>query len=94
MYAAINSSTLHGVFGAPITVEVHIGHGLPGFAVVGQPDEACRESRDRVRAALLCSGAERPVETELTEERGAVNRLGGNIPVRDEHPHRDREIGR
>lgn len=33
-----------------------MGIGLPGFTIVGQPDESCRESRDRVRAALLSSG--------------------------------------
>jgi magnesium chelatase family protein len=36
-------------------IEVHVGVGLPGFTIVGQPDESCRESRDRVRAALLSS---------------------------------------
>jgi len=34
--------------------------GLPGFTIVGLPDEACREARDRVRAALLSSGCEWP----------------------------------
>ncbi len=77
MYAAINSSTLHGVFGAPITVEVHIGHGLPGFAIVGQPDEACRESRDRVRAALLCAGIEWPNRRITVNLAGAAERRGG-----------------
>lgn len=60
MYAAVSSSTLVGINGRPITVEVHVGHGLPGFTVVGQPDEGCRESRDRVRAAMLSSGLEWP----------------------------------
>lgn len=60
MYAAVSSSTLVGIVGRPITVEVHVGHGLPGFTVVGQPDEGCRESRDRVRAAMLSSGLEWP----------------------------------
>lgn len=39
-----------------MTVEVHISGGLPGFTIVGLPDAAVRESRDRVRAALLSSG--------------------------------------
>lgn len=60
MYAAVSSSTLVGITGRPITVEVHVGHGLPGFTVVGQPDEGCREARDRVRAAMLSSGLEWP----------------------------------
>jgi len=47
---------LLGVRGSRVDVEVHAGIGLPGFTVVGQPDEVCRESRDRVRAALLSCG--------------------------------------
>jgi magnesium chelatase family protein len=35
---------------------VHLSTGIPGFAVIGQPDSACREARDRVRAAIQSSG--------------------------------------
>ncbi len=56
MLATIASATLLGVEGRPVSVEVHVSSGLPGFAVVGLPDAACREARDRVRAALLSSG--------------------------------------
>jgi magnesium chelatase family protein len=55
MLACISSATLHGVDGRPVSVEVHVSSGLPGFTVVGLPDAAVRESRDRVRAALLSS---------------------------------------
>lgn len=78
MYAAVSSSTLHGVFGAAITVEVHIGNGLPGFSIVGQPDEACRESRDRVRAALLCSGFEWPNRRITVNLSGDGEKKGGS----------------
>jgi magnesium chelatase family protein len=54
--ASVASSTLLGVEGRPVRVEVHVSNGLPGFTVVGMPDTTCRESRDRVRAALLSSG--------------------------------------
>jgi len=54
--ASIPSATLLGVRGRPVLVEVHVSNGLPGFTVVGLPDAACREARDRVRAALLSSG--------------------------------------
>jgi magnesium chelatase family protein len=60
MLATISSATLLGARGRPVTVEVHVTTGLPGFTVVGLPDETCRESRDRVRAALLSSGATWP----------------------------------
>lgn len=56
MLAKIRSATLQGIEGTPVRVEVHVTQGLPSFNVVGLPDEACRESRDRVRAALESSG--------------------------------------
>jgi magnesium chelatase family protein len=54
--AAVRSATLVGVDGQPVTVEVHVSAGLPGYHVVGLPDAAGRESRERVRAAVLSSG--------------------------------------
>jgi magnesium chelatase family protein len=54
--AGIESATLLGVEGRRVLVEVHVSNGIPGFTVVGLPDAACREARDRVRAALLSSG--------------------------------------
>lgn len=60
MFSSVRSATLTGIHGSPVAVEVHIGMGLPGFTIVGLPDEACREARDRVRAALLSSGCDWP----------------------------------
>lgn len=56
MFAAVPSAALLGAQGHRVTVEVHASTGLPGFTVVGLPDEVCREARDRVRAAVLSSG--------------------------------------
>jgi magnesium chelatase family protein len=53
--ASVHSATLTGTTGRPVVVEVHDSGGLPGFTIVGLPDTAVRESRDRVRAALLSS---------------------------------------
>lgn len=61
MLAIIPSATLLGAEGRPVSVEVHVSNGLPAFSVVGLPDEACRESRDRVRAAILSSGLTWPM---------------------------------
>jgi magnesium chelatase family protein len=58
--ASVRSATLTGVDGQVVTVEVHVSSGLPGYQVVGLPDAAVRESRERVRAALLSSGMEFP----------------------------------
>lgn len=44
----------------PVSVEVHLANGLPSFAIVGLPDTEVRESKDRVRAALLNAGFEFP----------------------------------
>ena len=62
MLASVRSATLVGVDGQPVTVEVHISNGLPAYTVVGLPDTAVRESRERVRAALLSSGAAWPMQ--------------------------------
>lgn len=56
----VPSATLVGVQGQPISVEVHVSTGLPSFSIVGLPDASCRESRDRVRAAILSSGLRWP----------------------------------
>ena len=61
MLACIPSATLLGVDGRSVSVEVHVSNGLPCFTVVGLPDAAVRESRDRVRAALLSSGLPWPL---------------------------------
>jgi magnesium chelatase family protein len=58
--ASVTSATLLGVDGRPVAVEVHVAQGLPSYHVVGLPDAAVRESRERVRAALLSSGFEWP----------------------------------
>lgn len=56
MLATVQSSTLLGIEAHPVTVEVHLGKGLPGFDIVGLPETAVRESRVRVRAAIENSG--------------------------------------
>lgn len=56
MFVSVPTANLLGAAGHEVRVEVHVGAGIPGFTVVGLPDEACRESRDRVRAAILSSG--------------------------------------
>jgi magnesium chelatase family protein len=56
LLATVHSATLVGVEGRPVTVEVHVANGLPGFRVVGLPDASCREARDRARAAMISSG--------------------------------------
>lgn len=60
MLATIPSGVVEGVEGIAVTVEVHQSAGLPSYSLAGLPDAACRESRDRVRAAILSSRLEWP----------------------------------
>src|SRR5690625_480406 len=58
--AVVHSCNLVGLQVQPINVEVHVGAGLPAFHIVGLPDTGIRESRERVRSAILSSGYEFP----------------------------------
>ncbi len=55
MFAATASATLVGVEPTSVSVEAHVSPGKPVFTLVGLPDTAIREARDRVRAAILGS---------------------------------------
>ncbi len=57
MLAKVNSCAVVGLQGALVSVEVDIGQGLPNMTVVGLPDTAVQEARERVRAAIKNSGA-------------------------------------
>src|SRR5258705_10605845 len=50
--ATVASLAPTGIDAPEVTVEVHLGPGLPAFHIVGLPDAEVREARDRVRAAL------------------------------------------
>jgi magnesium chelatase family protein len=58
--AVLASRALCGLDAHAVRVEAHLGPGLPSFNVVGLPDTEVRESRERVRAAILNSGFEFP----------------------------------
>src|ERR1700735_5605375 len=50
-----------GLAAPVVRVEVHLGPGLPAFHLVGLPEAVVRESKERVRSALMTSGFEFPV---------------------------------
>lgn len=60
--AAARTFTLDGVAARPVRVEADVHRGLPAFTVVGLPDTAVREARERVRAALVNCGYEFPLQ--------------------------------
>ncbi len=55
-FAQVYSRGTYGVDAPEVIVEIHIGQGLPGVNIVGLPETAVRESRDRVKAAILNAG--------------------------------------
>jgi magnesium chelatase family protein len=60
--ARVPTFALEGVDAREVTVEVDVRRGLPAFAIVGLPDAAVREARERVRAALLNSELDFPLQ--------------------------------
>ena len=60
MVARINTVAFQGIEVRPIDVEVQISSGLPAFTIVGLPDKAVAESRERVRGALHALGLSLP----------------------------------
>ncbi len=84
MLASVSSATLSGAVGRPVSVEVHVSNGLPGFTVVGLPDAAVREARDRVRAAILSSGLPWPLRRLTVNLAPSGIRKGGaglDLPI-------------
>ena len=70
------SIALVGLTGHVISVEVDIADGLPGYSLLGLPDAALMESRDRVRSALVNSG-----EVWPNKKLRFLSRLPGCIRV-------------
>ena len=61
MLAKVRTCALAGLDGYIVEVEVDISPGLPSFSIVGLPDTAVQEARERVRAAIRNSGCEFPL---------------------------------
>jgi magnesium chelatase family protein len=82
MLASVRSAVLDGVDGREVTVEVCVARGLPGYTVVGLPDTSGRESRERVRAAMLSSGLDYP-QTRITVNLApaAVRKVGAGLEL-------------
>ena len=84
MLAIVSSAVVEGVFGRPVSVEVHVSTGLPAFTIVGLPDTSCREARDRVRAAFSSSGLEFPrqkITVNLAPSAVRKHGAGLDLPI-------------
>ena len=62
MYANLLSASLFGLDGTLVAVETDLSSGMPAFTVVGLPDAAVKEARERIRAALMNSGQPFPMK--------------------------------
>src|SRR3990172_2407313 len=60
--AKVSSAAVVGLDAVPIEVEVDISQGLPSFTIVGLPDKAIEESKERVRSAIKNSGVDFPMK--------------------------------
>lgn len=79
MFSSIKSFGVSGVGGYPITVEVFISNGLPAFDIVGLPDAAVKESRERVRAAIKNNGFRFPVSKLTVNLAPADKKKNGTV---------------
>jgi magnesium chelatase family protein len=75
--ATVQTFTLDGISARPVRVEVDVHRGLPAFSVVGLPDTAVREARERVRAALVNCGFEFPLRRIVANLAPASLRKAG-----------------
>jgi magnesium chelatase family protein len=75
--ATARTFTLDGIAARPVRVEVDVHRGLPGFTIVGLPDAAVREARERVRAALVNCGFEFPLQRIVVNLAPASLRKAG-----------------
>jgi magnesium chelatase family protein len=97
--AVLRSRALTGIDAPLVCVETHLANGLPAFAIVGLAETEVRESRERVRAAILNSGLEFPnrritvnlAPADLPKESGrfdlaialGILAASGQIPARE-----------
>ena len=79
MVVTIRSLGLQGIKGYEVAVECALSGGLPSFDVVGLPDAAVKESRDRVRAATKGCGAKFPVSRITLPLAPAALRKEGTV---------------
>ncbi|MEG2533028.1 MAG: magnesium chelatase domain-containing protein [Gordonibacter sp.] len=79
---AVQGATLRGIEAVPVDVEVVVGRGIPAFCIVGMPDAAIQEARERVRAAVRASGFSMPNERIVVNlAPGALRKTGSGFDL-------------
>ena len=79
MVATVRSMGLHGIAGYAVSAECFLAGGLPAFDIVGLPDTAVKESRERVRSAAKNCGAQFPVGRITVNLAPASQKKGGTV---------------
>ena len=79
MLSKIQSLGCRGVSGYAVSVECHVSNGLPGFDIVGLPDAAVKEARERVRSAIKTNGMKFPVSRLTVNLAPADTRKAGTL---------------
>ena len=79
MVCNVTSLGLSGVAGYPVTAECALSSGLPAFDVVGLPDAAVKEARERVRSAIKSAGFDFPVSRITVNLAPAGQRKAGTV---------------
>lgn len=82
MVTRVHTVAFQGIETLPVEVQVHLANGLPAFTIVGLPDKAVAESRERVRAALSSMGIQLPAKKILINLAPAdVQKEGSHFDV-------------
>lgn len=84
MLATVTGCALFGLRGHRVTVEADLGNGLPAFEIVGLPDTAVKEAKERVKSAILNSGLrfpERRITVNLSPASLKKEGAGFDLPI-------------
>ncbi len=84
MICSVHTLGIYGIKGSKVTVECYISNGLPNFDIVGLPDAAVKEARERVRAAVKTSGMRFPTGRITVNLAPANMKKGGthyDLPI-------------
>ena len=88
MLATIRSLGVKGIGGYGVSVEVFVSNGLVNFDIVGLPDAAVKEARERVRAAIKSNGFKFPVSRVTVNLAPADTKKAGTVyDLRVRKPH-------
>ena len=87
--AIVHTRARLGIDAPSVTVEVHLSNGLPGLSIVGLPETAVKESKDRVRSALINSQFDFPAR-RITVRCKIYTKI--NQPINQSKCHKNQQF--